>query len=180
MRDMKDAIKFMDRIKNENLKKHMIAVGAIMEELAVKFGEDREKWKLVGLLHDIDYEEVDMNEHGLKSAEMLKEYLPEDALHAIKSHNELTGVMPESLIDYALIAADAVSGLIVASALVMPNKKLEEVSVKTLKNKYKDKSFARRVDRKRIMYCEKFGMGLDEFLELSLNAMKKVSNQIGL
>ncbi|MCD6513014.1 MAG: HD domain-containing protein [Thermoplasmata archaeon] len=180
MRDMKDAIKFMDRIKNENLKKHMIAVGAIMEELAVKFGEDREKWKLVGLLHDIDYEEVDMNEHGLKSAEMLKEYLPEDALHAIKSHNELTGVTPESLIDYALIAADAVSGLIVASALVMPNKKLEEVSVKTLKNKYKDKSFARRVDRKRIMYCEKFGMGLDEFLELSLNAMKKVSNQLGL
>ena len=177
---MKKAIKFMDRIKNENLKKHMIAVGAIMEELAKKFGEDEEKWKLVGLLHDIDYEETDMKEHGLKSAEILKDYLPEDALHAIKAHNELTGVMAESLIDYALIASDAVSGLIVASALVMPNKKLEEVSVKTLKNKYKDKSFARRVNREKIMYCEKFGMDIDEFLEFSLNAMKKVATQLGL
>lgn len=177
---MKEAIKFMDRIKNENLKKHMIAVGAIMEELAKKFGEDEEKWKLVGLLHDIDYEETDMKEHGLKSAEILKDYLPEDALHAIKAHNELTGVMAESLIDYALIASDAVSGLIVASALVMPNKKLEEVSVKTLKNKYKDKSFARRVNREKIMYCEKFGMDIDEFLEFSLNAMKKVATQLGL
>lgn len=171
---------FFDEIKNENLKKHMKSVAAIMEKLAGKLGEDKELWKLVGLLHDIDYEKVDMHEHGLISAEMLKDYLPIDALNAIKAHNELTGYKPTKKIDFALRASDAVSGLIVASALVMPNKKLGEVRIETLKNKFKDKSFARRVDRNRIMECEKIGLNLEEFFEIALNAMKEIANELGL
>ncbi len=171
---------FFNEIKNENLKKHMKSVAAIMEKLAEKLGEDREIWRLVGLLHDIDYEKADTHEHGLIAAEMLKNYLPHGALNAIKAHNELTGYRPMKKIDFALRASDAISGLIVASALVMPNKKLREVRVETLKNKFKDKSFARKIDRNRIMECEKIGLNLEEFFELALNAMKGIADELGL
>ena len=174
------AAEFLNGIKNENLRKHMVAVAAIMKKLASMLGEDEEIWYYAGLLHDIDYEQVDMKEHGLKSAEMLQGMLPENALHAIMAHNEMTGVEAKTKFDYALIASDAISGLIVASALVMPDKKLKNVTVKTLKNKFKDKSFARRIDRNKIMYCEKFGLNMDEFFEVALEAMKGVDNQLGL
>jgi hypothetical protein len=176
----KEIEELLSKVKNKNLRKHMMAVAAIMEKLAEKLGEDKEIWRLVGLLHDIDYEMVDMNEHGIKSAELLKGKLPEYALNAIKAHNEMTGFKAESKIDYALRASDAASGLIVATALVMPNKKLSEVKLSTLKNKFKDKSFARRVDRNRIMECEKFGLNLDDFLLLSLEAMEEIADKIGL
>ncbi|KAA0000758.1 MAG: HDIG domain-containing protein [Thermoplasmata archaeon] len=176
-----EAIKLIEeKVKNENLKKHMIAVSAIMEKLAEKLGENKEIWRAVGLLHDIDYEVASMEEHGKISAEMLEGMLPEEALHAIKSHNERTGFKAMNKLDFALIASDAISGLIVASALVMPNKKLEEVKIKTLKNKFKDKSFARKIDRNRIMECEKIGLSLDEFLSISLEAMKEIAEKIGL
>ncbi len=171
---------FFAEIKNDNLKKHMKAVAVIMEKLAEKLGKDKEIWKLVGLLHDIDYEKVDMNEHGLLSAKLLENYLPEEAINAIRAHNELTGYKAKNDIDFALRASDAISGLIVASALVMPNKKLKEVRVETLKNKFKDKSFARRVDRNRIKECEKIGLSLEEFFELSLKAMKEIDEELGL
>ncbi|KAA0006776.1 MAG: HD domain-containing protein [Thermoplasmata archaeon] len=175
-----EAMKFFENVKNENLKKHMISVAAIMQKLAEKFGEDAEKWRIVGLLHDIDYEFTDMEEHGKVAADMLKNFLPDDALNAIRAHNEKTGYKPEKKLDYALIASDAISGLIVAAALVMPDKKLSKVSVKTLKNKFKDKSFARKISREKILYCEKLGLSLEEFFLLSLNAMKDIANQIGL
>jgi len=178
--DEEKAMEFLKNVKNENLKKHMAAVAAIMKKLASMLDEDEETWYYVGLLHDIDYEHVDMKEHGIKSAEMLQGLLPEDALHAIMAHNEMTGMEPKTKLDYALIASDAISGLIVASALVMPDKKLKSVTVKTLKNKFKDKSFARRVDRNKIMYCEKLGLSMEQFFEVALDAMKSVANQIGL
>lgn len=171
-----------EHISNENLKKHMIAVSAIMQGLARKFGEDEETWMLTGLLHDVDYERVggDMERHGLVSAEMLEGRLPEECLHAIKAHNESVGVKAESLLDKSLIAADAVSGLIVAAALVMPNKRLSEVKVSTLKKKFKDKSFARNVDRNRIRVCEEIGLGFEEFLGIALESLQGVSAQLGL
>ena len=175
-----EAMEILASVENENLRKHMMAVAAIMERMAEKFGEDRVVWKFAGLLHDIDYGKVGHEEHGLKSAEMLQGKLPDYALHAIRAHNEMTGFMPESRMDFALRASDAASGLIVAAALVMPNKKLKEVRLETLKNKFKDKSFARRVDRGRIMECEKIGMELDEFLLLALEAMKGIAEKIGL
>ena len=175
-----EAMEMLEQVDMENLRKHMLAVGAIMEKLAERFGEDKEMWKLTGWLHDIDYKKSDMNEHGLISAKMLEGKLPEEALHAIKAHNELTGVKAESLMDKALIAADAVSGLVVATALIMPGKKLEEVKISSLINKFKDKSFARRVERGRIMVCNEIGMPLEEFLGISLEAMKGISEELGL
>ena len=175
-----EAMEILSSVENENLRKHMIAVAAIMEKLAEMLGENVKEWKYAGLLHDIDYGMVGDEEHGLKSAEMLKGKLPENALHAIRAHNEKTGYMPETKMDYALRASDAASGLIVASALVMPNKKLEEVRLETLKNKFKDKSFARRVERGGIMECEKLDISLDEFLSIALDAMKGIAERIGL
>lgn len=171
-----------ENISNENLKKHMIAVSAIMRGLARRFGEDEETWMVTGLLHDVDYERVggDMERHGLVSAEMLEGRLPENCLHAIKAHNERTGVKAESLLDKSLIAADAVSGLIVAAALVMPNKSLSEVRVSTLKKKFKDRSFARNLDRNRIRVCEEIDLGFEDFLEIALESLKGVSDQLGL
>ena len=171
-----------ENISNENLKKHMMAVSAIMQGLARKFGEDEEIWMLTGLLHDIDYERVggDMERHGLVSAEMLEGRLLEECLHAIKAHNESVGVKAEGLLDKSLIAADAVSGLIVAAALVMPNKRLSEVRVSTLKKKFKDKSFARNVDRNRIRVCEEIGLDFEEFLGIALESLRGVSAQLGL
>lgn len=178
-----EALEFVKKnVSNENLVKHMIAVSAIMEALAEKLNEDCELWKLVGLLHDVDYERTKDNfdEHGKISAEMLRGTLPEEALHAILSHNERTGVKPESKMDFSLIVSDALSGLIIATALVMPSRKLEEVRVESLLRKFKDKSFARNVQRDRILMCEKLGISLEEALETGLEALKRISDELGL
>ncbi|MEM1513494.1 MAG: HD domain-containing protein [Candidatus Thermoplasmatota archaeon] len=178
---MKDEIiDFFKNIKNESLKKHMIAVSSIMKKLAKRFNEDENIWGMVGLLHDIDYEIASIEEHGKISAEMLKDKLPSFALHAIMAHNEKTGFKPNDRIDYSLIACDAISGLIVSTALVMPNKKISEIKIDTLKNKFKDKSFARKIDREKIKYCEKVGLSLDEFFSISLDAMNEIADKIGL
>lgn len=181
---IQDALKIVDEnIHNKNLKKHMIAVAGIMKALAEKLGEDAEKWEIAGLLHDIDYEKTEgsLERHGLVSAEMLKGKIPEDSIHAIKAHNfERTKVEPETKMDNALIAADAVSGLIVATALVMPSKKLEEVKEKSVEKKFGDNSFARNIDRKRILFCEKIGLTKKEFLDLSLKALQGISRELGL
>ncbi len=169
-------------ISNEKLVKHMLAVEAIMRALARELGEDEELWGLTGLLHDLDYEEVqdDFARHGLRSAELLEGLLPEEALHAIRAHNDRTGVKPETKLDLALRAADALSGLIVATALVMPNKRLAEVRLKSLKKKFKAKDFARGADRERIRLCEQLGLSLERFLELGLEALKSIADELGL
>jgi len=169
-------------ISNEKLVKHMLAVEAIMRALARELGEDEELWGLTGLLHDLDYEEVqdDFSRHGLRSAELLEGLLPEEALHAIRAHNDRTGVRPETRLDLALRAADALSGLIVATALVMPNKRLAEVRLKSLKKKFKAKDFARGADRERIKLCEQLGLSLERFLELGLEALKSIADELGL
>ncbi|RLI09873.1 phosphohydrolase [Candidatus Bathyarchaeota archaeon] len=153
-----------------------------MRALARELGEDEELWGLTGLLHDLDYEETkgDFSRHGLRSAELLEGKLPQEALHAIMAHNDLTGVKPEGKLDLALRAADALSGLIVATALVMPNKKLAEVKLSTLRKKFKAKDFARGADRDRIRLCEQLGLSLERFLELGLEAMKAIASDLGL
>ncbi len=170
-------------VTTENLRKHMYAVSSIMEKLAEEFGEDLERWKLVGLLHDVDYDETkdEPEKHAIRSAEMLEGELPEDCLRAIKAHNSLhTDIEPESKMAKSLIAADAVSGLIVATALVMPSSKLEEVRVESVLKKIDDSSFAKSIDRDRIRYCEKIGMETEEFVELSLGAVQDISERLGL
>lgn len=170
-----------EHVKNENLLNHMIAVGAIMKGLAEHFGEDPVLWEAVGILHDVDYETFgeDFSQHGAKSAEMVKDLLPEDGIKAILSHNELTGNKAETRFDISLLAADGISGMIVANALVRPTK-LEGMKAKSIKGRMKDKSFARQVSRENIMKCEEIGLMFNEFAQIAIDSMEKVAAEIGL
>ena len=173
-------------LKNDKMRKHCLAVEAIMRHLARRLGRDEATWGLVGLLHDLDYDLVgkDMKLHGAKAAELLKDALPGELLDVIAGHNEYTGISPASeegrVMVKALQAADQASGLIVATALVMPNKKLSEVRVESLLKKLKSKDFARGVDRSKITGIKELGVPLQEFLRLSLEAMQEISSQLGL
>ncbi len=181
--EREEALKLIKQhVHNDRLIKHMLAVEAIMKALANRLNEDEHLWSLVGLLHDLDYEYTknNMEKHGLISAGMLKDLLSEEALDAIRGHNELTGYKSDKKLCKALKAADQISGLIVATALVMPNKTLAEVSVKSLKKKFKQKDFARGVKREKIRLIEELGLSLDEFFELALEAMKGIRKELGL
>lgn len=168
-------------VKNRNLVNHMIGVGAIMKGLAERFEEDVDLWEVVGILHDVDYETFgeDFANHGAKSAEMVKDILPDNAIYAIRSHNPLTGSEPESKFDISLLAADAISGLIVANALVRPNR-MEGMKSKSIKKRMKDKSFARQVSRENVMRCEELGLEFSEFATIAIKAMGEVADEIGL
>jgi putative nucleotidyltransferase with HDIG domain len=170
-----------EHVKNENLVNHMIAVGAIMKGLAQNLDEDPQLWEVVGILHDIDYETFgdDFSSHGAKSAEMVKDLLPEEGVKAIKSHNPLTGFEPESVFDISLLAADAISGMIVANALVRPNN-LEGMKPSSVKRRMKDSSFAKQVSRENIMMCENIGISFNEFASISIKSMQNVAKEIGL
>jgi len=140
-----------------------------------------ESWGLAGLLHDLYYDETakDMARHGYLSVEMLKETdLPEEVLHAILAHPG--HVERESLMDKALYCADPVTGLIVAAALIHPAKKLAPIDAKFLMNRFKEKHFAKGANRKQIAACSELGMELEEFLDVSLEAMKGISKELGL
>lgn len=170
-------------ISKRNILYHTLAVEAIMRSAARHFGEDEDKWGLVGLLHDIDYEKTEATpeKHSLIAEEILKGALPEELINAIKAHNfKHTGAKPESIMAKALIACDAISGLLVACALVMPSKKLEDVKVETVVKKFKDKDFARGADRERILICEEIGIQREKFFEIALNGLKAIAIEIGL
>lgn len=171
------------RIKNKNLLKHMYATEAVMEKLAKHFGEDVELWRLAGLLHDIDYQETaeDPARHSLVGAEMLTELgLPESVVHAVKTHNDYHEIPRESLMDKALYATDPLTGLIVAGALIKPDKKLSAIDTPFLVNRFKEKSFAKGANRKQIEACTELGLELDQFIELGLEAMQEIASDLGL
>jgi len=177
-----EALKLVrEHVSNGNLIKHMIGVGAIMRGLAEHLNMDPDLWELVGILHDIDYEETskDFKLHGLKSAEIVGELLPDEALHAIKAHNSLTSFKAESEMDISLYAADAVSGLIVANALVRPSG-LKGMKPRSLIRRMKDKSFARQINRENIQRSQELGLELGEFLKISIDALEKVRNELDL
>ena len=170
-------------VKKRNIVYHMIAVEAIMRRLARYFGQDEDLWGLTGLLHDVDYEKIGdaWERHGILAGEILKGKVSEEVIRAIKAHNfERTGVIPESRMEKALICCDAISGLLVACALVMPSKKLSEVRVKTVKKKFKDKDFARGASRERVLFCEKVGVPRERFFEITLEGLKEYAEEIGL
>jgi hypothetical protein len=178
------AIKLVkEKIKNENLIKHCLAVEACMRVLAEKFGEDSEKWGLAGLLHDIDYEETknDPDKHSLVGAEMLEKLgLDKEICEAVKTHNEKHGIVPESKMAKALFSVDPLTGLIVAATLVLPNKKISELTVENILNRFKEKSFARGANREIISKCSEIGLSLEEFIKIGLEAMQKINNELGL
>ena len=172
-----------DRVKNENLIKHMLAVEAIMRSLARKFDQNEEDWALAGLLHDADYEETATapEKGGVVIAEELRQKgIPEEICHAIMAHNAETGTTRDTLMDKAIFAADPLTGLIVATALVLPDKKLSGVTVENILNRYKEKSFAKGARREDIATCQELGLSLEEFVGLGLRAMQDISNDLGL
>ena len=180
-----DALNILkENISNENLRKHHYAVAAAMRALAEEFGGDPDRWEIVGLLHDADYEETkdDPDRHARVIAEKLRACgVDETIARAIEAHNfERLGVMPESTMEWALVTCDDLTGLIVAVALVHPNK-LAGVSVESVMKKFDSKSFASGADRERIKLCEeKLDIPLEEFVGVVLEAMKGASDQLGL
>lgn len=188
-----EALKFLEeKIANKNIIKHMLATEAVMRALACKLKIkkeklkiDEEEWGLAGLLHDADYSpDIPENLQGVKVSEWLVERgfeVSEEVKHAMASHNHATGIKPESLMDWALFCADSLTGLIVATALVMPDKKLASVGVDSVLKKFKDPSFARGTRRENIkMSEEKLGIPLEEFLKISLESMQRISGELGL
>ncbi|MFH1008868.1 MAG: HDIG domain-containing metalloprotein, partial [Candidatus Latescibacterota bacterium] len=168
----------------DHLIKHSLASEAIMRALARRLGHDEDLWGIAGLLHDLDFEETKENPaiHGLKTAQILKENgLSDDLIEAVKRHNaEGLGLVRGSDFDHALAAAETVTGLIVATALVYPDKKLASVRVGSLTKRMKKKDFARAVDRSVIVECEELGLGVDEFLGIGLEAMQGIHEELGL
>lgn len=170
-------------VKNENLVKHMIATEAIMRVLARRFNENEDEWGLAGLLHDIDVEVTggDMNVHSKCSAEMAKQLGAGDVIcHAILCHNEAHGEPFNTMMDRALFCADPLTGLITAGALVRPDKKLASVEAKSIRKRFKEKSFAAGANRENIAKCDEIGLELDDFIQLGLDAMKGVAGELGL
>jgi len=170
-------------LKNKNLIKHSLAVEAVMAGLAQKFGEDEEVWRICGILHDLDYEKTKNTpeKHAVVATEMLKKLgVAHQITDAISAHNEATGVKPKSIMAKALYAIDPLTGLIVASALVQPDKKLANLKASSVLKKFKSKSFAAGANRKAILSCESLGLSLEEFVTIGLESMKKISKELGL
>lgn len=174
--------------KNQNLIKHMLAVEAAMRAYAKKFGQDEESWGLTGLLHDFDYERYPNDEHHPTQehpsvgVQILRERgVSEEICQAILGHASYTGVPRTSLMAKALFACDELTGLIVATALVRPNKKLSEVDVEAVKKKWKDKAFARGVNREEIEQgAQELDVPLDEHIQFVITAMQSIAPQLGL
>lgn len=177
-------------LKNKNLISHCLATEACMTGVFKHLfpeGEEKEKerWGIAGLLHDADYETTKdtPQRHGLALFELENDvYFPEDVKYAIKAHNfEHTGIEPHSQMDWALIICDPITGLIVANALVTPEKKLSAVTKESVLKKYKQKAFARGVEREKIALCEeKLHIELPQFTEICLKSMQNISKDLGL
>jgi len=192
-----------ENLSNQNLIKHCLAVEAIMRALARHLaerseaerrmkmsrmahrpGEDVEKWGLAGLLHDIDYDRFknDLSQHSLVGAKMLEDFgLEKDICQAVKVHNEAHGIPAQTLMEKALFVADPLTGLIVAATLVLPSKKLADLTVENVLNRFGEKAFARGANREIIRKCEELlNLKLEEFVEVGLKAMQGVATELGL
>lgn len=170
-------------IQSVNMKNHCYASEAVMRALARKLGRDEEEWGLAGLLHDIDSEitSADPRTHGPYAANLLKGKVSEEALDAIVMHNEMaTGKERSKEFQHALAAGETITGLITATALVYPDKKVSSVKVKSVTKRMKEKAFAASVRREVIMECEKIGLTLDEFAAIALTAMQEIDTELGL
>jgi putative nucleotidyltransferase with HDIG domain len=170
-------------VKNENLVKHMLSVEAAMRFYAEKFGEDREIWGLVGLLHDFDWEiHPTLEGHPQAGEPILRQRgVPEQVIRAILSHAEHTGVPRLSRMEKALYACDEVTGLITAVALVRPSRSLLDLEAASVKKKWKDKTFAAGADRQEIeKAAAEFGIELWEHVGNVILAMRRIAPELGL
>jgi putative nucleotidyltransferase with HDIG domain len=171
-------------IENPNMIKHCLASEAVLGALADQLGEDREKWSMAGLLHDLDVEmtNADLHIHGRETVRILEqEGADPEIIEAIGLHNEKSaGEKRSKPLHHALAAGETVTGLIIATALVYPDKKLASVKPKSILKRMKEKAFAASVDRDIIRECERIPIPLNEFALISLQAMQSVSAELGL
>ncbi len=172
-----------EHVKNENLIRHMLSVEAAMRFYAEKYSEDVEMWGMSGLLHDFDWEiHPTLEQHPQDGILILRERgVPEEIVRAIQSHADHTGVPRQTLMEKALYACDEITGLIVAVALVRPSKSLHDLKVKSVKKKWKDRSFAAGANREEISgAAEEFGVPLWEHVDNVIQAMRAIAPQLGL
>ncbi|HMD98763.1 MAG TPA: HDIG domain-containing protein [Terriglobia bacterium] len=168
--------------RNENLRKHALAVEACVRAYAAKFGADEAKWGVTALIHDFDYEVYpNAPDHPLKGSEILKEKgYPEEVRRAILGHADYTGVPRDTLMARALFACDEVAGFITACSLVRPDR-IKTLEAKSVRKRMKDKAFARSVSREDIVKgAEELGVPLDEHITFCIEAMRAVADQLGL
>lgn len=154
-----------------------------MRYYARLWGEDEEKWGIVGLLHDLDYEQYpNLEEHPFRALEILKERgYPEEIVHAVASHADHTGVKRENRMEHTLFACDELSGFVTAVAYVRPTRKVADVEVPSVLKKMKDKAFARGVSREDLVKgAEEIGLPLEEHVQHVINALQSVADEIGL
>ena len=182
--DRDAAVELLKRhLKTRNLRNHTFAVEAVMRKLARHLGEDEDRWGLAGLLHDIDYDYTadDPERHSLEGAKMLEETgVDREIVQAVRAHNDAHELPRETTMAKALYAIDPLTGLIVASALIHPDKKLSAIDVPFVMNRYGEKSFARGARREAIETCEELGVPLEAFVGLALEAMQEIDDELGL
>ncbi len=168
-------------LQTDYLLKHLIATEACMKALAKKFGEDEVMWGTTGLIHDIDLDEVkaDPEQHGKAGAQILRdEGYPDEIINAVLAHADHKP--PETRLEKAICAVDPTTGFIVAATLVRQDKKISGLEVKSIRKRMKEKRFAANVDRKKILAAREMSIEVDDFLALCLEAMQRVSSDLGL
>jgi predicted hydrolase (HD superfamily) len=169
--------------KSESLRKHAYSVEGVMRYIARKQGEDEDKWGIIGLMHDLDYE-MYPDQHCTKTKEILEEHSwPEEYIRAIVSHGWglCSDVEPKSILEKTLYAIDELTGLIAANAMVRPSKSVMDMTVKSVKKKWKSPAFAAGVDRSIIQRgAEMLGVGIEELIEDTIMGMREVADAIGL
>ncbi|MGD0114696.1 MAG: HDIG domain-containing metalloprotein [Dehalococcoidia bacterium] len=169
--------------KSDSLRKHGLAVEAAMRHYACKYGDDEEKWAVVGLLHDFDYEiHPTLDQHPQDGAKILRERgVPEDMIRAALSHAEHLHLSRDSMMEKTLYAVDELSGFIIAVALVRPSKSILDVEPSSVRKKMKDKAFARAVNRDDIVNgAEAMGVDLNEHIAEVTEALKGIADELGL
>jgi len=184
-----------EHVVNKNIVKHMLATEALMggvyEELKKRgrteqeLGSTKEEWMMAGLLHDGDYcESVPMEKQGIQITEWARGKgfeVPENVVHAMAAHNNSTGVQPLNLMDWTIFMGDSLTGLIVAATLVLQSRKLVDVTPEAVLRRFKEPKFAAGTRRADIALCqEKIGLSLEEFVKISLEAMQRISSDLGL
>ncbi|MFP4000089.1 MAG: HDIG domain-containing metalloprotein [Desulfobacterales bacterium] len=169
--------------KSNSLIAHAITVESVMRHFAQKFDQDPEKWGIIGLIHDLDYEQFP-DQHCQKTEEILRsEGWPQEYIRSVVSHGYgiVTDVKPESLLEKTLYTIDELTGLVAAAALVRPSKSILDIKPKSVKKKWKDKRFAAGVNREIIETgCQWLGMELSDVIAETISGMKPVAEQIGL
>lgn len=178
-------------IKNENLIKHHLACEGAMKALYERLTpqnlqnpNDEEKWGIVGLLHDADYElsKNHPEKHTLILEEKLGNKIEPKLMYAIKSHNwKSNNVEPKTRLDWSIFCCDELTGLIIAAALIHPDKKLSSLTVDFIMKRFNENSFAKGASREQIKFCEKeLAIPLNEFIGITLTAMQKIAPELGL